>query len=62
MRPYLLLSGVIFAVVALLHLLRLVYSWPAQLGAWTMPMGFSWIGLLAAGTLAAWAFSLSARR
>ena len=38
MRSYLLISGLLFAAVTLLHLLRLVYGWPAQIGAWTVPL------------------------
>ncbi len=33
-RAYLVISGIIFGVVAVLHLLRLVNDWSFQLGPW----------------------------
>ena len=30
MRAYILITGVIFAIVALAHLLRLLWDWPAE--------------------------------
>jgi hypothetical protein len=61
MRSYLLVSGVVFGAVTLLHVLRLVLDWPAQVGSWAVPLWFSWCGVLAAGALCAWALSLAAR-
>jgi len=58
MRAYLLISGVLFGAVAVLHLLRLLYGWPAQVGALAMPLWVSVIGLIAAGLLCVWAFAL----
>ena len=58
MRSYLLVSGILFGAVALAHLLRLIYAWPVQLGAETVPMWISVIGLVVAGALCAWAFAL----
>lgn len=45
-------SGVIFSLVALLHLLRLVYAWPMVLGTWNAPMWLSILGVVLGGTLA----------
>ena len=59
MRSYLLISGLLFAAMTLLHLLRLVYGWPAQIGAWTVPLWVSWLGLIVAGCLCIWAFALA---
>lgn len=60
MRAYLVVSGLLFGAVSLLHILRLAYGWPVQIGGWTVPLGVSWIGLIVAGGLCAWAFKLSA--
>jgi hypothetical protein len=38
--------------------LRLLYGWPAQVGAMAMPLWVSVIGLIVAGVLCAWAFAL----
>ena len=45
-------AGVIFAVVALFHLVRVYMSWPVMIGDWSVPMWASWIGLVIAGGLA----------
>jgi hypothetical protein len=59
MRAYLVVSGVLFAAVTLLHLLRLVYGWAAQIGMWTVPLWVSWLGIVVAGALCVWAFALA---
>jgi hypothetical protein len=61
-RSYLLLSGLVFAAVAVLHLLRVVNGWSFVIGPWDLPMSVSWLGTLGPGLLAAWAFRLAARR
>lgn len=58
MRAYSLVSGVVFAIVALVHLIRALAQWPAQVGTWTMPLWVSWVAFVVAGMLAAWAFTL----
>ena len=45
-------AGVIFAVVALFHLVRIYMGWPVMIGDWSVPMWLSWIGLIIAGGLA----------
>jgi len=60
-RTFNVVAGVIFAVVALLHLLRIYMSWPIVIGSWTAPMWVSWIGLVVAGSLSYFGFSLAAR-
>ena len=62
MRAYLLVSGVIFGAVALLHILRLSLNWSVDLAGWAVPFWFSWIGLIVAGALCIWAFRLAAKR
>ena len=55
-QNYFLISGTIFGCVALLHLLRLINHWDVILGSWSIPLGFSWFGLVVAGALSLWAF------
>ena len=57
-KSYLTVTGVIFAIVAVLHLLRLIYQWPAQIGAFSMPMWASCAALFVASMLFVWAFLL----
>ena len=58
LKLYLLLSGSIFFLVGVLHLLRLVYHWPLVLGTYPVPHALSFIGFPVATGYAIWAFSL----
>ncbi len=60
-KTYIRVSGVIFLVVALLHLLRLLLKWDAVIGGWTVPTWFSGVGVFVAGWLAYSAFRFRAR-
>ena len=51
-KTYLVLSGIIFIAVALLHAARMAFGWEVSVGGWTVPMWVSWAGLLASGFLA----------
>ena len=57
-KIYLAVSGIIFVIVAVLHLLRLIYLWPAQIGTLTIPMWASCAALVVASALFVWAFLL----
>ncbi len=57
-----LIAGTIFALVALLHVLRIYMGWPVVVGGWSAPMWVSWIGLIVAGGLAYFALSLKSHR
>jgi hypothetical protein len=61
MRHYLRISCTVFGLIALGHLLRLLYRVPAELGQWVVPPGVSVIGFLLPAALAAWAFRLARR-
>jgi len=54
-------AAVIFAVVALLHLLRLVMGWAIVIDSWTAPMWVSWVGLVVAGGLSYYGARLAMR-
>ena len=45
-KLYLILSGGIFLLVAVFHLLRLVYHWPIVVGPTTIPFALSYAGFL----------------
>ena len=45
-------AGTIFAIVAIMHALRLVYGWPIQIGDYVIPTWASVVGILVAGYLA----------
>ena len=58
MRAYLQISGTLFGIVAVGHLLRLFRHWPVNLAGYAVPLWVSWIGLLLAGGLSFWALGL----
>jgi hypothetical protein len=60
-RPYLVVSGLIFGVVAALHLLRVVNQWAFQVGPWSLPLSVSWLGTLVPALLCVWAFRLASK-
>jgi hypothetical protein len=60
-RPYIVLSTLIFILVALAHALRLYRHWPLQLGPYAIPPNASWLGLVIAALLAVWGISLLRR-
>jgi hypothetical protein len=60
-RTFSLVAGLIFLVVALMHLLRLALGWHVVLAGWTVPLWVSWVALPVAGYLAYEGLSLSRR-
>ena len=57
-KSYVVISGIIFGLVAIAHLIRVLHPLPVRIGDWTAPMWPSWAGLVVAGILSLWAFSL----
>jgi hypothetical protein len=51
---YAAVSALIFAIVAIVHLARLLKGWTVQVGAFSAPMSVSWIGLLVSALMALW--------
>ena len=49
-------TALIFAIVAIVHLLRLVKGWSVQIGPHSIAMSVSWLGLVVSGLLAIWGF------
>jgi hypothetical protein len=58
-RTFVMVAGVIFALVALIHLIRICLGWPAVIGGWSVPMWASWVALIVAGGLAYFGLRLS---
>lgn len=40
------ISGVLFSIFALLHIVRLFVGWHVMIGDLTTPMGVSWVALV----------------
>ena len=57
-KIFLLIAGIIFAVVAILHLLRLINGAVVLIDDWEVPMSISWGGTIVAAILSIYAFRL----
>ena len=60
-KTFTIVASVIFGIVALFHLLRIFFGWPAIIGGWTVPMWISWIGLVVTGGLSYSGINLAMR-
>jgi uncharacterized membrane protein len=60
-KAYLKSAGLIFFLIAVLHLLRLVFGWEAVFEGWNVPQWLSVVALIVAGYLAYEGFRLSKR-
>jgi hypothetical protein len=53
MKPFTSIAIAIFVLVAVAHLLRLVFGWDVVIGGAVIPMWISVVGIIVAGGLAA---------
>jgi uncharacterized integral membrane protein len=53
---YAIVSGVLFVVVALLHIVRALNQWTVHIGMLEIPIWVSWIAAAVTGGLGTWAF------
>ncbi len=61
-HTYLIVSGIVFAIVTVAHLTRLVTGFEVVIAGAMIPQWVSWPGLAIAGGLSAWAFALARQR
>jgi hypothetical protein len=57
-RNYLLISAIVFALIAFLHLLRVITHWSVQIGTMMFPIWGSWLAIVIGIGLSVWAFRL----
>jgi hypothetical protein len=60
-KNYLIVSTLIFTVVAVMHLLRLMLGWSVVLGMTSVPLWVSVLALLISASVAIWGLSLVRR-
>ena len=59
-QTYSMIIGIIFLIVAILHLVRVLYSWQLLVNnSFSVPLWISWIGFIVAGILAYFGFKFS---
>ncbi len=61
-RTYVVISAVIFGLVAVTHLLRAVNEWNFEVGSVSVSVGASWVAFVITATLCAWAIRLVSAR
>ena len=57
-KGYLVISCIIFCLVAILHLIRVLFHIPVQIGGWSAPFWISWVGFIVLSILSIWALRL----
>lgn len=57
-KTYLQVTGLLFTVGAIVHLLRVLMGWEASIGGWLVPGWLSIVGVVVAGYLAYCAYKL----
>ena len=55
-NKYVVVSGAVFALVAILQAVRAAEQIPVTLGSFSVPVAASWVAALVAGCLSLWAF------
>ena len=58
---YLLVTALVFTLVALAHVARIVLGWGAVIDGWSVPMSMSWVAAAVTGVLAYYGFVLRRR-
>ncbi len=53
---YVVVSGVLFGVIAVVQAVRALNQWPVQVGGFDVPVWGSWVVTVVAGSLCVWAF------
>jgi hypothetical protein len=53
-NSYAAVTVLIFAIVAIMHLVRIINGWSVAIGPHSTPMSVSWAGIVVAALLALW--------
>jgi uncharacterized protein involved in cysteine biosynthesis len=56
-KIYMPVTATLFLVVAIMHLLRIIFGWQVEIGGLSIPFWVSWLGVLVAGALAYFGFT-----
>lgn len=58
----LIVAGIIFGIIAVIHLCRLYFHFPIVIGNTPVPIGANVIGLIVAGALSVWMFIAASKK
>jgi hypothetical protein len=56
-NSYAIVSALIFALVAIMHVVRLIKRWTVVIGSYNVSMNVSWVALVVAALIAIWGFT-----
>lgn len=56
-KAALFVAGIIFALMAILHITRLYFQFPIIINSMLVPLWVNWVGLVVSGTLTIWMFT-----
>ena len=56
-KTYMTVTATLFLVVAIMHLLRIIFGWQVEIGGLSIPFWVSWLALPVAGALAYFGFT-----
>lgn len=59
LQAYLVVSAIIFGLVAVIHLVRALNNWTFVIGTITIPVTASWIGFILTAAFCLWAIRLA---
>ncbi|MDG2395079.1 hypothetical protein [Candidatus Thioglobus sp.] len=57
MKNYIVISGLIFSIIAFAHLIRIINDWMVVINDQSLTMSISYLGFIVATILAIWAFT-----
>jgi len=57
-KTYMTVTATLFLVVAIMHLLRIIFGWQVEIGGLSIPSWVSWLGVLVGGALTYFGFTL----
>jgi TRAP-type C4-dicarboxylate transport system permease small subunit len=55
-NTYMTVSATLFLVIGIVHLLRIIFGWQAEIGGLSIPFWVSWLALPVTGALAYFGF------
>ena len=55
-NSYAAVSALIYAIVSVMHVVRLINRWPVVIGPYNISMNVSWAALVVSALLAIWGF------
>ena len=56
-NAYAAVSALIYAIVSVMHVVRLINRWPVVIGPYDVSMNASWVALVIAALIAVWGFT-----